>query len=74
MTIDLIPYIVGSMSWINQLEKFSDRRKEIYEKNKAGKSYSKLAIEYGITASRVGAIVSKERLKEQAHEAQIAQE
>lgn len=50
---------------------YLSRRTEIYKKNKEGKSYSQLANEYHITASRVGAIIKKAR-KEQKNETEIA--
>lgn len=48
------------MTFKENLPIWEKRRLEIYHKNKVeGISYSKLAVMYGLTASRIGAIIKK---------------
>lgn len=50
------------MTFKENLPLWEKRRLEIYYKNQVDKiSYSKLAVMYGLTASRIGAIIQKVR-------------
>lgn len=50
------------MTFKDNLPIWEKRRLEIYHKHEVDKiSYSKLAVMYGLTASRIGAIIKKVR-------------
>lgn len=58
------------MNWEEQKKQYAIKRKEIYNKSKAGMSYTQLSREYNVSASRIGSIVKYER----KNEAKITQE